>query len=221
MSDEVKSHYKDFFLYIAIIIAAFIGVIIIFSKNNLSTRESTSERSNSSNMKTYTSSPKMTINQNKRYTALVNTSKGSLTIDLFANETPVAVNNFVFLAKDEFYNNTVFHRIVNGFMIQGGDPKGNGTGGPGFTFADEKITRDYKRGIVAMANSGPDTNGSQFFIIHKDYDLPKQYVIFGQVSKGLDTVDKIASVSTVNNGSGEKSKPTEKVTIEKITITEE
>jgi len=105
-------------------------------------------------------------------------------------------------------------------MIQGGDPKGDGTGGPGYRFADEKITRDYKRGIIAMANSGPNTNGSQFFIMHKDTDLPKNYVIFGQVVKGIEVIDKIAETQTVDNGLGEQSKPTKEIKIEKITIKE-
>ncbi|MBI3954827.1 peptidylprolyl isomerase, partial [Candidatus Gottesmanbacteria bacterium] len=106
------------------------------------------------------------------------------------------------------------------FMIQGGDPQGNGSGGPGYKLNDEKITRDYKRGILAMANSGPNTNGSQFFIMHQDYELPKNYVIFGQVVKGIEVVDVIANIQTVDNGYKEESKPTEKVTIDKITVTE-
>ncbi|MBI3379484.1 peptidylprolyl isomerase [Candidatus Gottesmanbacteria bacterium] len=163
----------------------------------------------------------MTLDQSKKYFALIDTNKGQMKINLFSKETPVTVNNFVFLSKEGFYNGTNFHRIVSGFMIQGGDPKGDGTGGPGYNFPDEKITRDYKRGIVAMANSGPNTNGSQFFIMHQDYNLPKQYVIFGQITDGLNTLDKIAGTPTVDNGQGEKSKPTEKVTIDKLTISEE
>ncbi|OGG27374.1 peptidylprolyl isomerase [Candidatus Gottesmanbacteria bacterium RIFCSPLOWO2_01_FULL_39_12b] len=161
----------------------------------------------------------MTIDSKKVYKGQITTNKGLFTIELFAKETPVTVNNFVALAKDGFYNNTVFHRIIKDFMIQGGDPKGDGTGGPGYTFADEKITRDYKRGIVAMANSGPNTNGSQFFIVHKDTDVPKNYVIFGQVLTGMETIDKIAGVKVEDNGRGEQSKPTETVKIEKIEIT--
>ena len=221
MDDEVKTHYKDFFVYIFIIILVFVGILFFFSKNNSPAKDTvTNEPSNSAKIKKYDSSPKMMIDQNKKYTALFTTSKGPITVELFAKETPVAVNNFIFLAKDGFYNGTAFHRIVKGFMIQGGDPKGDGTGGPGYKFDDEKITRDYKRGVVAMANSGSNTNGSQFFIMHKDYDLPKNYVIFGQVTKGLDIIDKIANVEVEDNGTGEKSKPKEKVSISKITITE-
>lgn len=222
MSDEVKPHYKDFFLYIFIIIIAVVAVIFLFSKNYSSTQNTTiSEITGSLNMKKYDSPPKMLIDQNKKYTALIDTNKGQMKVGLFTKDTPVTVNNFVFLSREGFYNGTGFHRIVSGFMIQGGDPKGDGTGGPGYKFPDEKITRDYKRGIVAMANSGPNTNGSQFFIMHQDYDLPKQYVIFGQVTGGLNILDKIAGTLTVDNGQGEKSKPTEKVIINKITVTEE
>ncbi len=217
----MKPHYRDFFLYILLILAACIGVIFIFSKNNLAKPESmTNEASSSAGKKTYSSLPPQILDQKKKYTALLTTSKGKITVELFAKETPKTVNNFVFLAKEGFYTNTIFHRIVKGFMIQGGDPKGDGTGGPGYKFEDEKITRDYKRGIVAMANSGPNTNGSQFFIMHKDYELPKQYVIFGRVIEGMDTVDKIAEVPTVDNGSREESKPTEKIFIESILIEE-
>ena len=105
-------------------------------------------------------------------------------------------------------------------MIQGGDPLGDGTGGPGYKFADEKITLDYKKGMVAMANSGPNTNGSQFFIMHQDNNLPKNYVIFGQVVKGMEIIDKIAGVEVEDNGLGEQSKPKEKVIIENITVSE-
>ena len=131
--------------------------------------------------KTYSQPPAMAIDVSKTYTATLVTNKGTMKIALFVKETPVTVNNFVFLARDGFYNNTVFHRIIKGFMVQGGDPLGNGTGGPGYKFNDEKITRNYTRGTLAMANSGPNTNGSQFFIMHADNDLPKNYVIFGSI----------------------------------------
>ena len=162
----------------------------------------------------------MTIDAKKKYAASLVTSKGSISVELFASEAPNTVNNFVFLARDGFYDQTTFHRVVKDFMIQGGDPKGDGTGGPGYKFADEKVTRDYKRGIVAMANAGPDTNGSQFFIMHKDYDLPKNYVIFGQVTKGIEVVDTITETPTGSGPGGEQSKPTEKITIIKASITE-
>lgn len=148
------------------------------------------------------------------------TDKGKVRIELFNAEDPVTVNNFVYLAKEGFYDGTVFHRIVKDFMIQGGDPKGDGTGGPGYKFNDEKITRDYTKGIIAMANSGPNTNGSQFFIMLKDTPLPKNYVIFGKVVDGPEVVDKIGQSETIDNGSGEKSKPVQLTKIEKVTIEE-
>lgn len=121
----------------------------------------------------------------------IETDKGSIVINLFS-DAPIASSNFIFLADRGFYNGLTFHRREEGFVIQGGDPKGNGTGGPGYSFPDEKVTRDYKKGIVAMANSGSNTNGSQFFIMLADTaQLPKQYTIFGQVTEGVDVVDTI------------------------------
>lgn len=172
------------------------------------------------NMKQYSSVPAITIDQNKTYTAVMETTKGTMTFNLLVKETPVTVNNFVFLSRDGFYNGTKFHRIIKDFMIQGGDPLGNGTGGPGYKFNDEPITRDYKKGTLAMANSGSNTNGSQFFIIHKDYPLPKNYVIFGEPTGGLEVLDTIANTPVVDNGIGESSKPTEDVLIESVAIEE-
>lgn len=171
-------------------------------------------------MKQYPEAPTMTIDKNKTYTATMETTKGTMTFNLLAKETPVAVNNFVFLSREGFYTNTKFHRILSGFMVQGGDPLGNGRGGPGYKFNDEPITREYKKGTLAMANSGPNTNGSQFFIIHKDYPLSKNYVIFGEIVNGLDVLDMIAGTPVVDNGMGETSKPTEEVLIKSITIEE-
>ena len=171
-------------------------------------------------MKSYSKPHEMQIDPAKTYTATIVTNKGTMVLDLFASEAPNTVNNFVSLARDGFYDNVIFHRIVKGFMIQGGDPQGTGTGGPGYKFKDELVTRDYKRGIVAMANAGPNTNGSQFFICHADASLPKNYTIFGQVSSGLETVDAIADVPTKAGNGGEKSSPTEKITMELVTIAE-
>jgi cyclophilin family peptidyl-prolyl cis-trans isomerase len=164
--------------------------------------------------------PEMKINESKTYSAVIKTSEGEITIDLDTKKTPKTVNNFVSLSRDVFYNGTTFHRVMKGFMIQGGDPKGDGSGGPGYKFDDENLEGDYKRGTVAMANSGPNTNGSQFFIIHKDYDLPKQYVVFGHVSKGMETVDKIAEAEVTTNSSMEKSKPVNPVKIDSVEISE-
>ncbi|MBI1863718.1 peptidylprolyl isomerase [Candidatus Woesebacteria bacterium] len=162
----------------------------------------------------------MSIDTNKKYAALIKTTEGNIVIDLDIKETPITVNNFVFLAKNNFYDNTIFHRVVKNFMIQGGDPAGDGTGGPGYTFDDEPITKDYKRGTIAMANRGPNTNGSQFFIMHQDYPLPKNYVIFGSVSNGLEVLDKIAKADVVTAQSGELSKPVNPVKILTIEINE-
>lgn len=172
--------------------------------------------------KTYSSPPVMEIDAAKTYTATMTTTKGVMKFTLFAKETPKTVNNFVFLAKDGFYNQTTFHRIIKGFMIQGGDPNGDGTGGPGYRFDDEPITRAYTRGILAMANSGPNTNGSQFFVMHADYQLPKNYVIFGVIDPtdidSLKTLDAIAATPVATNPSGEPSKPTEDVIVQSVTI---
>lgn len=164
--------------------------------------------------------PVMQIDKNKTYSAIIKTSEGDITIDLDANKVPITVNNFVALSKQNFYDGTVFHRVMKDFMIQGGDPNGDGSGGPGYKFADESLDGKYTRGTVAMANSGPNTNGSQFFIIHKDYDLPNSYVIFGHVSSGLDAVDKIAEAKVTDNGKGEKSKPVKPVAMDSVQIIE-
>ncbi|MDO8515588.1 MAG: peptidylprolyl isomerase [bacterium] len=131
-------------------------------------------------------------------TATLKTSEGDIIIEL-STETPKTSQNFFDLVKKGFYNDVIFHRVIKGFMIQGGDPTGTGTGGPGYKFDDESFTGEYTRGTVAMANSGPNTNGSQFFIMHKDYPLPPNYTIFGHVTAGLDVVDKIAEAPTGPN----------------------
>ncbi|MBP9813854.1 peptidylprolyl isomerase [Candidatus Woesebacteria bacterium] len=160
----------------------------------------------------------MQIDVNKSYSALLQTSAGDIEIALNAKETPITVNNFVYLSKAGFYDDTIFHRVIRGFMIQGGDPEGTGRGGPGYRFEDEFFSGDYTRGTVAMANAGPDTNGSQFFIMHADYGLPSDYVIFGSVTKGLDVVDKIATAETLESGEG--STPVKPITVDSVTITE-
>ena len=153
-------------------------------------------------------------------TAVLRTEKGDITISLNADQTPMTVNNFVTLAKKGFYNKTIFHRIIKGFMIQGGDPLGDGTGGPGYKFNDEPFTGEYIRGTVAMANAGPNTNGSQFFIMHADNPLPKNYVIFGKVTSGMETVDAIAESPVQPSSSGEMSTPVIPVKILTIDVKE-
>jgi len=121
----------------------------------------------------------------------ISTAKGDTEIELFA-DSPIASSNFIHLVNKGFYNRLTFHRVEPGFVVQGGDPKGDGTGGPGYSFIDEPVVGDYVRGVVAMANAGPNTNGSQFFIMLADApNLPKQYTIFGKVVKGMDVVDKL------------------------------
>lgn len=164
--------------------------------------------------------PSMEIDASKAYTATLHTSQGDIEVALNAKETPITANNFIALARKGFYDNTIFHRVIKGFMIQGGDPKGDGTGGPGYRFDDEPFTGEYTRGTVAMANAGPNTNGSQFFIMHADYALPKNYVIFGHVTKGLDVVDKIATAPVASSRSGEPSSPVSPVTVTSVAISE-
>lgn len=165
--------------------------------------------------KQWQSAPEMQLEADKSYGAVLHTNKGDITVDLFEGESPATVNNFVFLAQQGYFTNVPFHRIIKGFMIQGGDPTGTGRGGPGYKFADEPVKRDYVRGTLAMANAGPNTNGSQFFIMHQNYNLPKNYTIFGIVTDGLDVVDAIAEVATRG---AERSTPNEPITLESVDI---
>ena len=170
--------------------------------------------------KSYSAPPAMTIDPNKDYRATISTTLGDIKIQLLAKDAPTAVNNFVFLARDHFYDGVIFHRVIKGFMIQGGDPTGTGRGGPGYRFKDELQNAPrggYKKGTVAMANAGPDTNGSQFFIMDADYPLPPQYVAFGQVTDGQEVVAKIASVPV---GGPERSTPNQDVVMNTVTIEE-
>lgn len=157
-------------------------------------------------------------------TAVLHTEKGDITISFNTDQTPITVNNFVTLAKKGFYNKTVFHRIIKGFMIQGGDPKGDGTGGPGYTLIETpKDDTNYSRGTIAMAkkaNEPPGTQGSQFFIMQKDNPLPKDYVTFGKVVSGMDTVDAIAESPVQPSSSGESSSPVTPVKILSVEIKE-
>ena len=153
-------------------------------------------------MSQYPAPPPMSINPNSEIFAIINTSNGIIRVNFFPSDAPITVNNFVFLAKEGYYDDVIFHRVVEGFMIQGGDPTGTGMGGPGYTFPDEPVSRDYLRGTMAMANAGPNTNGSQFFIMHRNGSLPKNYTIFGEVIEGMDVVDTIANLEVSMSGSG-------------------
>lgn len=171
-----------------------------------------------SDEKVYSSMPEMSIDQSKSYTAVIQTSMGDLSVEFFSDTAPITVNNFISLSNDGYYDNIIFHRVISGFMIQGGDPSGTGHGEygkfPGYTFEDELNNQQpYEKGILAMANAGPNTNGSQFFIMHVDYPLPYQYTIFGKVTAGLDVIDSIASVQTA-----EGDKPVEDVVILGVTV---
>ena len=171
--------------------------------------------------KQYESPPPTNIDPSKTYTATVNTSAGVMTLDLFAEAAPLTVNNFVFLAQDGFYEDCQFHRVIRDFMIQGGCPKGDGTGGPGYRFQDEPVTRKYVKGTLAMANAGPNTNGSQFFIVHgADVGLPPNYTIFGKLRSGEEVLDTLANSPVGRSRGGEPSAPTERLVINNITIEE-
>ncbi len=166
-------------------------------------------------MSQYPSQPEFTIDGAKNYTATLHTNHGDISLALDAGRSPLTVNNFVFLAREGFYDGVIFHRVISGFMIQGGDPTGTGSGGPGYKFRDETDgPGSYSRGTLAMANSGPNTNGSQFFICHVDAGLPHSYTIFGSVSEGLEAVDSIAATKVVAD------RPVEDVTINSVTVTE-
>jgi cyclophilin family peptidyl-prolyl cis-trans isomerase len=161
-------------------------------------------------------SPEMGIDTSKRYTATMETSLGTIVIALDAINAPKTVNNFVFLAANHYYDGVIFHRIISGFMCQGGDPTGTGRGGPGYKFDDEPVKQRYQIGSVAMANAGPNTNGSQFFLIsgQSGVQLPPQYNHFGQIVKGLDVLDQMQAVDTDRSD-----KPREDVVINSVAIT--
>jgi cyclophilin family peptidyl-prolyl cis-trans isomerase len=158
----------------------------------------------------------MGIDTSKRYTATMDTSMGTMVIALDAINAPLTVNNFVFLALNHYYEGVIFHRIINGFMCQGGDPTGTGTGGPGYRFNDETVKQRYQLGSIAMANAGPNTNGSQFFLISgaSGVGLPPQYNHFGQIVKGLEVLDAMQAVQTARGD-----RPLTDVVINKVTIT--
>jgi cyclophilin family peptidyl-prolyl cis-trans isomerase len=165
-------------------------------------------------VKHYSKAPDLTVDLGTKYAVTLHTNQGDVALDLFPAEAPLAVNSFLFLAKEGFYDGGIFHRVIPGFVIQGGDPTGTGRGGPGYSFRDELGTgRRYSRGILAMANAGPNTNGSQFFICLGDLKLPNQYTIFGQVASGMEAVDAIAALPT-----DAQDRPREDAVIRKVTV---
>lgn len=175
----------------------------------------------------WSSEPAMTIDPAKSYTATIETNRGTIVVDLYADRAPNAVNNFVCLATEGYYDGVIFHRVMTGFMIQTGDPTGTGQGGPGYQFLDELPGEDlnYDRGVLSMANAGPNTNGSQFFINHANNtaNLQKNYTIFGKVAdeESMATVDTIAAVPVQPSAAGEPSSPFVTITILSVTITEQ
>ena len=214
---------KNIFILMGLFVLVFLFIFFVGTRPAPQDVKETTMSSPTTGKK-WDTAPAQIIDVNKTYAATIDTSKGTMRVELFAKEVPKTVNNFVFLAKEKFYDGVVFHRIIKDFMVQTGDPTGTGAGSPGYKFEDEKVTRDYKKGTLAMANSGPNTNGSQFFIIHKDYPLPKQYTIFGEISAtdsvSLATLDAIAATSVEAGAGGENSKPKEIVTIKSVTIEE-
>ncbi len=152
--------------------------------------------------KQYSAPPSMTIDPAKKYSATLETSSGTIVVDLFAKDAPKTVNNFIFLARDGFYDGTVFHRVISDFMIQGGDPTGSGRGGPGYRFEDETKNNPnkHKIGSLSMANAGPNTNGSQFFITHVETGwLDGKHTVFGQVRSGQDVVNTVKQGDTLKS----------------------
>lgn len=166
----------------------------------------------------FSAPPLMTIDPNAQFTAAIRTNHGAITLELFASQAPVTVNNFVFLAREGFYDGVIFHRVIPGFMIQGGDPTGTGTSGPGYQFQDEFVSELVfdQPGILAMANSGPNTNGSQFFItVAPKPHLNGGHTIFGRVLDGQAVAD---AISTLRTGAGNR--PIDPVAIQGIEIRE-
>jgi len=223
-----------------IVILIALGLFMVYViNNNIDKSKSAQETlnlaaisSSPSQAPSQTSSPTQILNitpsvvspsssQTENVTATIKTSKGNIDLIFYPKDAPNTVANFVKLAKQGFYNGVIFHRVIKGFMIQGGDPTGTGTGGPGYKFADElnptssSYQAGYKKGVVAMANSGPDTNGSQFFIMLADYPLGHNYTIFGKVIKGQEVVDEIGSLQTDSND-----RPITPIKIDSVTITE-
>jgi cyclophilin family peptidyl-prolyl cis-trans isomerase len=215
---------KHKLVYPLFLILSLAMVLLVFTSCSSSSKTPTpAGQSPEGGIMQWSTPPAMAIDQNKEYTATIKTNYGDIVVKLLPKDAPIAVNSFVFLARQGYFDGIKFHRISKGFVIQGGDPTGSGSGGPGDEFVDEPVTRDYTLGTLAMANSGADTNGSQFFITLADLSgrLDKNYTIFGHVSGGLDVVQKIANVPVKYNPAlRETSLPTVDVHIETVVITE-
>lgn len=177
--------------YVKIVLSSVLGVLFLASCTS-STPAPDSESAPSSKPKTYSSPPPMVIDTAKSYTATIEMEKGDLVLELFASDVPNTVNNFVFLAREGFYDNCTFHRVIPGFMAQGGDPTGTGRGGPGYQFADEFSEHTHVTGALSMANAGANTNGSQFFITYSpQHGLDGRHAVFGQLIEGMEVLEQI------------------------------
>ncbi len=171
----------------------------------------------------YDAPPTLKLDPGTKYVVEMKTNKGTFDINVDPKAGPIAAANFVFLVEEGFYDGVPFHRVIKDFMIQGGDPTGTGLGGPGYDLKDDPVKGAYTRGTVAMANAGPDTGGSQFFIVHGPdaATLPKDYIIFGKVDEqGMEVVDEIADVEVEPSANGEPSQPVEEIVIESATLKE-
>ena len=196
------------------------------AKNNKdsSITDSSMNASSTIDQLTATTTNTSSMNPQSAHTVTIETNKGTIVFETYDTDAPKTVQNFITLAQKGFYNGTIFHRVIAGFMIQGGDPTGTGMGGPGYKFADElnpstpSYKNGYERGVVAMANSGPNTNGSQFFIMHQSGGLQHDYTIFGKVISGMEVVDAIAAVSTNGNPPAGSNKPLQDVVMKKVTV---
>lgn len=215
---EMKKRFlKNFFIYSLV---GLISLSLALAGSYIYQKLTTSNKnikSYKTGDKMYSQSPDMQIDTNKTYIGKFETSMGNFEAELFAKDAPKTVNNFVVLSKDGFYDNLIFHRVIKDFMIQGGDPQGTGTGGPGYKFEDEFNSHKLVRGTLAMANSGPNTNGSQFFIVTAEATdwLDGKHTAFGQITSGIDNVMNIGNTQTA---AGDK--PVTDVVIKKITIEE-
>ncbi len=167
-------------------------IVLLMSLAVISCGEETPEPAPEAKPKSYSSPPPMTIDTGKQYTATIETEKGNMVVELFAKDVPVTVNNFVFLAREGFYDGSTFHRVIPGFMAQGGDPTGTGMGGAGYKFDDEFTGHKHEAGTLSMANSGPNTNGAQFFITFApQHGLDNKHSVFGQLIEGMDVLESL------------------------------
>jgi cyclophilin family peptidyl-prolyl cis-trans isomerase len=202
------------------VVAVLVATLSMWSQTSVPASAVSSPLETASSLQAVQHITQQTI-KNNSHMITIKTNKGTIVFETFDADAPNTVKNFLTLAQKGFYNGVVFHRVIKDFMIQGGDPTGTGTGGPGYTFADElnSATDSYKagytRGTVAMANAGPNTNGSQFFIMHKDVPLPHAYSIFGKVISGMDVVDSIATTPRDAND-----KPRSPIIMESVTVSD-